>query len=441
MSWPTIIRLVNSERSHANDGAEIRETWYVEPYDSQTAFVAAMLGRVDSVNPNWVNNGTKNPNITYPARHYLYDWCYATACESVPLDPKQTSYSGPVNLQPAGGKGVGAGQGSTLNNQLYRLKTAVQSYRGFNVGGHDAGIENAPAQSLDPTYSVDKIAVSQDNKTFSAGSFICVTYKPLIGIPVYASPARGAVPNFDGVNWKFTTRQRTNHVNKGLALVCPPGALANLPMGGLTDIVKFLAMLMPDAGISPVFKEEYDEVTLERRMLLPNFAFTKLSQFVGKTNYGTIGFGAGATNPNGFLQGTMKYTGADKNWVQVPQVDTDGEPSGYNTWLNLRLRFDWRVIGQSGKPTLVDDGGLPVDGLPIYDGTMAGGGLNGIFANPKQIKGPITWNHVLAYPGILHTPDQLAWYRAKFATGLLPINIYDPFPMASNFDRIFNEHF
>ena len=64
MSWPTIIRLVNSERSHANDGAEIRETWYVEPYDSQTAFVAAMLGRVDSVNPNWVNNGTKNPNIT-----------------------------------------------------------------------------------------------------------------------------------------------------------------------------------------------------------------------------------------------------------------------------------------------------------------------------------------------------------------------------------------
>ena len=40
MSWPTLIQLHNSEYSHAYDGAEVRETWYIEPYDSVTAFIA-----------------------------------------------------------------------------------------------------------------------------------------------------------------------------------------------------------------------------------------------------------------------------------------------------------------------------------------------------------------------------------------------------------------
>ena len=352
MSWPTLIQLHNSEYSHSYDGSEIRETWYVEPYDAVTAFCAAMLGRVDVAG--------HVPYRTLPAAHFLYNFCLATEARMVPLDPRSLSYAGTTALNP-----VIPVPGNAVGNYS-RITTAVGT------------IQN-PSGVLAPTRNVDATFVSQANRTFSAGALICVTYKPVLTV---AGGTDNAIQeaNMDFVNYGFVTRTRKNVPNAGLKLITPPGILNALGAGGL---------FYPSAGIAPELAEDYEELIVERRMLNPQFNLATLSQYQNVVDAGD------ATDPAGnvYPSQTLKFRHWEPNFVQVPSVDANGEPNGYNRWLNLRLFWDWRTT-------------LAVN-LLNSDGGSTG--------NAE----PVTWNHVLAYPGTLAwlvSGTGLAWYYAKFSS-------------------------
>jgi hypothetical protein len=453
MGWPRLIQLHNSEYSHSYNGSEVRETWYVEPFDATTAFIASMLGRVD------VNDDGVTPNQTPPARHFMYGWCMATQADAVPFDPRSFSYMGSTAYNTAGAAANRDGMTTSIRN-------AVQSYKLQRPGqpGNDRG-------SLDPTADIDaKPITSAANRRFSAGVYICVTYKPVLIFPALTpggeTGGAGPLPNFfDCVNLKCTPQKRTNQINKGLVLVCPPGMLATFPAlpfvgGAAGQILAALATLYPDAGIAPVYNEEFQEITLERRMLSPNFSLEILSNYGGKLNYGPmylqtpvdgLAFPPGAPQPGSTIQarkilhGTLKFTTYESDHVEVPAVNDDGEPNGYSRWTNLVLHYDWRTMQPYAVngPQLVDDNGAPTTTFPVYDQNANG---------PPDGDGVLTWNHVLGYPGILHWPDALAWYRAKFSTGAIPPGIpalfglpppisCDPYPLITNIGDTINKYF
>jgi hypothetical protein len=373
MSWPTLIQLHNSEYSHSYDGSEVRETWYVEPWDSVTAFIAAMLGRVDAA-----ADGV-SPSRTLPASHFLYPWCFAVACEVVPLDLRQFSYMGTVSLAP-----FQANQPLSANTQ--RITGAVQTYT---------------TNYLFPTANIDTAIMTQANRTFSAGAFVTVTYLPLLTL---LQGSTTIVPGnaMDTVNYRLVPRIRTNVINSGLKIITPKMAV---------NLFGKYAMFYPAAGVAPVLKEEYQELVIDRRMLLPTFNLSTLGQYVNSVNFGietlTI---AGVNTSLTFRPQTLRFDSFEATYVQVPQVDAAGNPNGYNRWLNLELHYDWRTT-ISG---CVHD---PSDGVLV------------------PVKAPVTWNHVLCYPGTMSwinglaagTPTGLGWYAAKYSANSVGVDS-DPYP-------------
>jgi len=327
----------------------------VEPHDSLTAFTAAMLGRVDA-------NGV-HPIRTLPAAHFLYPWCLATACAVVPYDPRSFSYMGGTYYQTPG----------TLAN----IVNAVQTYKGAR-------------HNLDPAIDTPFVAPLHSNQ--SAGVFVTVTYLPVL-IPASTS---NPSPNMDQVNWRLEPGERTNVINSGLKLITPPLAVN---LGGAWGL------LYPAAGIAPVLKEQYLEFYAERRMLLPTFDLTQLARYVNAVNYRPENF-PGGTLTGSWVTGTVRFAKYTTEFVQVPQVDANGERNGYNRWLNLVLKFDFRT---TQAQTVYDgNGALPAAGSTGY----------------------VTWNHVLAYPGTMSwlngalagTPAGLGWYRAKFSRNSLGVD-------------------
>ena len=423
MPWPQKIQLHDSHHSHSYDGSEVTETFYIEPADADTAFIASMLGRVD------------NLNRTLPAQHFKYSWCYAMDCNVVPFDPRQFSYMGTTNLTPYV-------EGQTMAQNIGRIKDAAETFDDIHLNPR-ADISYKFMSGPTPA-----VTTTGDNDAYSAGVFITVTYMPVIGIPSNSSNPAQFIPDFDCINWTFIPQIRTNQVNKGLSLICPPGiGRVVLDPFGIGNIIH---AWMPDACIAPVLKEEYQEMVMERRMLSPIFDISAFSNYVGKTNWSNAGFiqfssttinGLEVTFPSRFYNGTLKFTQFDTNYVQVPQVDLNGDPHGYNNWLNLKIHIDWRTIGGTTGVQIVDDTGAAQPTLPVFDYDS-----NGFFSVPK-LGTPITWNHVLAYPGIFFEPDGLAWYRAKFTTGIMAglgvagSKLYDPFPMISNFTDIWTKIF
>ena len=288
-----------------------------------------MLGRVDA-------NGV-NPNRTLPAAHFLYPWCFASACESVPYDPRSFSYMGSALYTP-GAEGMA--------NNLQAVATAVSAYK-----------SGAGATSLNPTAGIDTMIMGQANKAFSAGAFVCVTYLPLLTI--LGSPeATINAQAFDVVNYRLNPQIRTNTINAGLVLITP-------------QVLRFGNAFYPSAGIAPVFKEEYQELTIERRMLLPSFNLAQLAQYVNCVNGSIEKLSiAGVQTPLAFQSECLRFSKFTTQYVQVPQVDSNGEPNGYNRWLNLRLEYDWRQVWSTS----------------FYDATGRGPQL-----------GQPGWNHVLAW--------------------------------------------
>ena len=277
--------------------------------------------------------------------------------------------------------------------------------------------------------------VMGDNRSYGAGVYAIVTYQSYLGDPTLLGSDFKI--NLDEVSFEFKPQIRTNVINKGLVLNVPEGAMGAVP------IAKVFAGILPDAGISPVLKEEYQEVTFERKMLLPNWDLATYSQFVGKVNNKPCNLGG-----NFYAPEVLKFTSFETNYIVVPQVNDDGEPDGFNRWLNLRLHFDWRTATGIGQNNLVanckgcniiDDSGNVVPRLPVFDGSSP--------PNIMPGNAQAGWNHVLAYPGIFHAPYGLAWYKAKFPANVLALfprggmNLYDPYAQISGFDAIWNSYF
>jgi hypothetical protein len=339
MPWPTLIQLADSQYSYAYDGTEIRETWYVEPYGARVAFAAAMLGRVD------VMAGV--PNRTLPAYHFDHPYCLAVQVDQVPLDPEQLSYRGTF------------GSNTASNSDII---TAVQ-------------------KATDPTADIQLTGfMSQANKTFSAGALMTVTYQPVILTRAANSTQIPEDKDFDWLNFKLTRADRKNVPNEGLKLITPPNAANLFGLGGA---------FYPAAGISPEFKEEYQVLTVERRMLNPDFDLSALSAYQNLVDSASVTDARGKT----YSAECLRFAGYDTEWVQVPKVkDNTGDPDGYSRWLNLTLSWDWRVI----QSDIVCD-------------------KTGAFGVTKFI----TWNHILAYPGTLNwilAGGGVAWYYNKFSS-------------------------
>lgn len=359
MSWPTLIQLYDSQHSHSYDGTEIRETWYVEPYDAKTAFISACLGQVDP------NSGKR----TLPASHFLQSWCYAMQCDAAPIDQEQLSYAGTANLSllAAGGH----------DTQISRIQIALQSL---------------DTNHLAATTDVEDTGfVSQANKTFSAGAFVVVTYRPAITAATPYNPSGGAI-NFDFLNLKRVEKEKVNVPNAGLRLIT---------QAGLTN---FGGAWYPAAGIAPEIKEIYQEITVERRMLKPTFDLEKLgayANFVNKElenfpNWSAPGVGASLFNPE-----TLRFKIFQDEFIEVPTVDANGDANGFCQWLNLELTFEHRMIRQF---CVFSEGGV------VLPGTF-----------------PVTWNHVLAYPGTLTWllgGGGLGWYYAKFSANAINTDSY-----------------
>lgn len=422
MPWPTKVQLHDSNYSHSYDGSEIIETWYIEPYSAVTAFVAACLGEVRTPR---MNGAVMVPDRTDPARHFLYGWCYATEANVVPYDPRSFSYMGTANLNRE--------EGANKDGNITRIKTALQT-------------------PIDPVKDIHYEIMPDANNKYSAGAFVAVNYKPVFDQP---GKSTEVIETWDFINLTFKPAIRTNTINAGLKLYCPPGAWVN-PLAGLAaplfpggpqlvgEAIKFLGSLLPDAGIAPVLKEEYQQVAIERRMLHPRFKIKELSKYINHTNAKDISIGI--DSPITFKKGTLRFNSFDSNWVRVPKVNAAGDPDGFCEWLDIKLQLDWRTVysnfGVIDHAAEVDDNLAPVEGLPVYNGKAT-------LDAPRE---QIGWNHVLAYPGMLHSPDGLAWYRAKFSTNMLPVipaggffgalpkNDCDPYPMALDLDNIWTLH-
>lgn len=391
MSWPNKIQLHDSQHSHTYNGSEVRETWYVEPFDSATAFESAMLGQVP------LQNGVPdNPNFRIlPAAHYLYPWCYATACQVVPWDPRSFSYRGTANLS-----------GRAKNTA--DIVSAVSTYnKGAAINGF--------TQTLVPTADIDKAVISQANSRYSAGAFITVTYLPLIRTvggwnPVVDEPLAGNI--MDGCNFRLESKSRDHQINAGLKMVIPGADL----LGTLINPLLPAGVFYPAAGIAPVYREEYFELTVERRMLPASFNFGLLNGYLLNVNRRDESF------PQGGIVGDMKYTFqsgqlkfarySPPEYIEVPVVDVNGEAAGYNRWANVTLTYDWRVLI---SPNVRGPTGY------LYD-------------SPS----PVTWNHVLGYPGVFASllnafngGTELGWYYTLFGKGAIGVESL-PYPYVSS---------
>jgi hypothetical protein len=373
MAWPTLIELYQSQASHAYDGSEIRETWYVEPYSSVTAFIASCLGRVDA-------DGV-NPVRTLPAAHFLFPWCLAVKCDTTPLDPRQFSYMATTKLEPAA---------NNRSDQMERVREAVGSISG---------------EHLNPTWNIDDAGFrSQDNKDFSAGAFVTVTYLPVLRP---TDPEAALQPgDMDFVDYRYETQTRTNVPNSGLKLMVPP---MEVNFNGRWN------MFYPAAGIAPIFKEAYQRLTIERRMLLPTFDLSWLSGYQNHVNNDILTLPPSDNPPEQsaklIIHGQcLRFDSYDTQFVQVPSVDNNGIPNGFNRWLNLSLYYDWRTTYSRGVHDQSGNGGNTVE--------------------------PVTWNHVLAYPGFLtwlngfvnNVPTGLGWYFCKYSAAALGVDS-DPYPI------------
>ena len=395
MSWPKLIQLHDSQHSHAYDGTEIRETWYVEPASAQTAFIAAMLGMV-------VPNNGDNLSRAMPACHFLYPWCFATACEVVPYDPRSVSYRGSTQVK------------NFSKPSILNLSLIVDMVGKFNI---PALQPNQTPFALDPTADIDKVSVAQGNKQYSAGTFITVTYLPLLRSSGEWSSAGLSSSVFDGISVRLVPQIRENVINAGLKLVTP-------------QILNLGNNFYPSAGIAPVMKEEYQELIIERRMLPANFNLSQLGKYINCVNGTTESFPntpvVGDINYS-FPPETLRFTKYVTKYVQVPTVDPNGEPAGFNRWMNLELHYDWRQIyqknvynatGERANPQIFNNAGNPVGFTAVQVG----------------------WNHVLAYPGDLTrllafignggVGGDLGWYHARYPTGAAVLGgaDADPYP-------------
>lgn len=361
MGWPNLVQLFDSQHSHSYDGTEVRETWYIEPYDSKTAFIASMLGYVDP------NSGVRR----LPCKHFAYPWCMAMQCDSVPLDQRQLSYCGTTSLDISNAQ-------LNLDAQVTRVKKATESFL-------------PPVHNLVATDNVDTPGfVSQTNAAYSAGAFVVVTYQPAITAATPYKPS-GQDPNMDFLNLRRTEKTRVNIINAGLRLISPAG------------------LWYPDAGIAPEYKEVYQEINIERRMLKPTFDLEKVAQYANFVNKNAENFpnwfapGVGASQ---FAPETLRFATFQDQFVEVPAVDQTGTPAGFCQWLNLTLTYERRLIWQ---PCVFSEGAVPI------------GGIN-----------PVTWNHVLAYPGtfswlegvITGHSAGLGWYYAKYSADSVGVDSF-----------------
>jgi hypothetical protein len=344
MPWPRSIKLVDSEFSHAYDGSDVRETWYIEPFDAADAFISSMLGRWD--NPS-IQPG--NEPRTLPASHFRYTWCLAVEAVGVPLDKRQFSFMGPANL---------GGAANGIPGNITRVQTAVQTYGA-------AGAREA-AGALRPNADNDFVGVA--NQNFSPGAFVCVTYHPIL-IPGSISPGQAPTASImDFVNYAYVPKFRKNIPNAGLKLITPPNPI---------NLFGAFGAFYPAAGIAPELSEEYQELVIERRMLNPNFDLTALAGFLNYVD------SQAATLPNGksFSAETLRFSRLKTQFVQVPIVNAAGEPDGYSRWLNLELGWDWRTLQ---SPTVYNKDAshgyiVTWNHVLAYPGTLAwlvgGGGL------------------------------------------------------------------
>jgi hypothetical protein len=381
--------LVKSERSHSYDGSEIRETWYIEPADAETAFIASMLGRVD---PS--GNPPTTPLRVLPAAHYLFPWCLAAQCDSIALDERQITYCGPTNPTNAANAAQQAaaqqlGGLASVTAGMNALTQAVGTYNNTDINGKPG--------YLWPRQGISTAIIGGSNSKFSAGVFVTVTYLPVLN-PFGLSQQQLQTAAIDAVNWSFTQAERLNVLNSGIRLLTPPSP-ANIN-----------GKWKPEAGISPVFRETYQVFAAERRMLLPTFMIPYLSQYKNSVNTvaeninGTPGLAS--QNNKTFPPGTLRFSDYRTRWVQVPQVDQNGEPSGYNRWLDLTLYWDWRTTLSAQTHGT--------------DGTRTSGFQ------------PVQWNHVLVFPGLLEwlagASTGMGWYLGRYATTDPFITNAEPYP-------------
>ena len=383
-----MIELVDREVSSSNDGVMVRNTWYVKPFDSALAFMAAMLGNVDPA------TGSR----TLPAHDYEHTYCYCDECDEVPLDPEQFSYMGRGGL-PDGGA-------TEIRDVL-------------------AGVESP----LDPTFNLSTAGfLSQDKKKFAAGAFVKCTYSPVISLArVETEPLdaqHSQTPYFDYINWQLVPKTRDNQINAGLYLITPR---LNLNFPGSPVGAVLTNAFYPAVGLSPSFKEGYLQLRVQRRMLSMDTDLAAISAYKNEVNGSALGISTGriVAGEAGslFQDGTLRFMDFESRIVTVPQVDGDGNQNGYNKWLDLDLYFDFRTTQSASVYTV--------------NGNLAGAVV------------PVTWNHVLCHPGWFNTLTQLlvngaagpglAWYRARYAKGLVGLNA-DPYP-ADSLENLFEDVF
>jgi len=140
-------------------------------------------------------------------------------------------------------------------------------------------------------------------------------------------------------------------------------------------------------------------------MLKPGFDLTALSPYENTVNAGNDVYPVPGFVGQTFDRCALRFAGFSTEYVQVPQVDAAGNPNGYNRWLNLSLRWDWRTH----KSWLCHDEN------------------DGHLLNPYTSVG---WNRVLAYPGdlswlegiVFSAPTGLGWYWTKFSAENLGVD-------------------
>lgn len=374
MSWPFLIELHDSNYSIAYNGSEVVETWYIEPYDAITAFVSSCIGKI-------VDNGQgKQPTRTMPASHFLYPWMLATKCDVVPYDPRSFSYMGGTQYQQP--QNVGQPE-----DGMTAITTAISGYK-----------TGAGANRLNPTANIDFNWMNQSNKNYSAGAFVAVTYKPIL---MQRQPTSGNGINpgdMDFVNYKLTGELRENKINAGLKIITPR-MLVN--MFGVWN------MFYPASGVAPVMSEEYEVMTVERRMMNPSMSISNILYYINCTNAGIANVPVvNVTWPDE----TVLFKKMDQEFVYVPTVDISGEPNGWNMWINLKFTFHIRTLWSD----------------VVHD-------LNG---DLKQNPSSPGWNHILVYPGTLswlngqipaQTPSGLGWYQCRYSANSVGVDS-KPYP-------------
>lgn len=370
MAFPQILELANREVSWSHDGAEIVNTFYCEPADTYHAVVCQLMGGRSVV--------AGGPSRQMPQIDPDYLGCLVTEVNIIPADTRQFSYVGNICDTSSMAGIVNAINFQTIFDNKIKLTGDLQTLKDIDIKR-------------------------------SAGVYIIAKYMPYMTL--FNGSGEGTLDRLlDYMNPKYEMKIKENVINAGLRLLAPINAgVLGAAIGG--PLVSGLSYY-PSTGTAPIFKEQYTEFTIERRMVsVSNVVDTFLNSMVNCVNSEILDI------PESFLPHypveTFKFVGYDKKLVVMPSVNGAGNPQSFAEHFDYTLHFD---IRQTTSQNAHDKSGNLIDP-----------------ANPHSVG----WNEMLVYPGDINAlfnwlnngavggNRDLGWYYCQYGVGF-PRDVFAP---------------